>query len=407
MNVIEFEVTTALKKLLKLSKDSCRFKVVKGGTGGGKTFNILPILLDKAIKTEGLEISVVAETIPHLKRGALKDFKKIARDLGRWNPSFWNSTDKIYRLPNGSSIEFFSAEDGDKLRGARRDILYINECNRISLESFNQLNIRTNLEVWLDYNPVSSFWINTEVIPRDNAKLITLTYKDNEALPQTVVDEILNAKKRAEEGSSYWSNWFNVYGLGLEGALEGAVITEYKTIKELPRDEEGELETRLIGLGVDFGYTNDVTAIVGLWKYNDSFIIDEVCYKSGLMNFQIAQVIKDYAKEIDYEIEEIEVYVDNAEPKSRDELIHYGVPNTYSCKNKQIVQGVNLINQQKNLILESAENVLREVGVYVWEKDKEGNATNKPKDKDNHSIDSWRYILTSHLGNPSGEYYVY
>lgn len=402
-----YKVTTATRKLLKVANNGKRFKVVKGGTGGGKTFNILPILFDRAIKTPNLEISIVAETIPHLKKGAMKDFKKIVQDLGRWESRYWNSTDKIYRLPNGSYIEFFSADDGDKLRGARRDILYVNECNRISLEAFNQLNIRTNLEVWLDYNPVSSFWVNSEVLNRDNAELLLLTYEDNEAIPESIVEEILNAKKRGEEGSSYWANWYNVYGLGLEGALDGAVITEYKTIPELPKDNRDILECRLLAIGVDFGYTNDVAAAVGLFKYNDSYIVDEIVYKSGLMNFQLAEEIKAYLKKLNIPIEEAYLYVDNAEPKSRDELIHYGLLNTYSCTNKQIVQGVNLMNQQNNIITERSKNVLEETKNYTWQKDKEGNTTNKPIDNYNHSIDAWRYALTSIIDKPSGDYYIY
>ena len=403
-----WKFTTAAKKLLKFSSQDKRFFCVKGGTGGGKTFNILPILLDKAIKQPGLSISVVAETVPHLKRGAIRDFKKIAISLGRWNSKYWNDTDKIYKLPNGSYIEFFSADDDSKLRGLRRDILYINECNRVSFEAFTQLQIRTAFEVWLDYNPVATFWIDKEILNRDNAALITLTYKDNEALPDSIVDEIEDAKRKAEAGSSYWQNWFNVYGLGLTGSLEGACITEYKTIEALPRNEDGRIDAEFLCIGLDFGYTNDATAAVALWKHNGAYIIDEVIYKTGLLNRDISAELKEYFVKHQIDKDAALIYVDAAEPKSRDELKFYGLPNTYSCSNKQIVQGINLINQQTNLITKRSENVLREVSVYVWAKDKEGNKINKPVDKDNHTADAWRYGLSSYLDNPSrNEYYIY
>lgn len=404
---MSWQPTTATRKLLTLAESNNRFKAIYGSTGAGKTYNILPILLDYAIKHPGLEISVVSETIPHLKKGAMKDFIKIARSLGRWNDRYWSKMDRIYQLPNNSYIEFFSADDGEKLKGPRRDILYINEVDRIGLEAFNQLNVRTNYEVWVDFNPIGHFWAYDELLPRENCDVLKLTYKDNECVADSVVDEIMYAKKRAEQGSRYWSNWYRVYGLGEKGQLEGACITEFDLIDELPRNDEGRIEARLLCIGVDFGYTNDPSAAVALWKYNDQFIVDEVLYSTKLMNNEIADLIKQYLERHDQDIE-CEIYVDNAEPKSRDELIGYGLPNVYSCTNKYIVQGLNLINQQSNLITKRSENLLREISLYIYEKDKDGNVMNKPRDKHNHAPDAWRYGLTSYLDNPtSGEYHIY
>ena len=403
---MSWKPTTATKKIINLTFTGNKFKMIFGGTGGGKTYNILPVLINYCIEFDSLEVSVVAETMPHLKKGALKDFKKIMKSLGRWNNHYWNASDKVYTFPNDSYIEFFSADNGDKLKGPRRDILYINELDRISLEAFNQLNVRTNFEVWADFNPVGHFFVYDEIFNRENCDQLRLTYKDNEQVADSVIEEIIHAKKRAQEGSTYWKNWYRVYGLGLKGQLDGACITEYSEVKGIPRDVEGNLEARLLCLGVDFGYTNDPTAIIALWKWNDGYIIDEVVYSTGMLNKDIADSMRAYIEQYGYPVETVPVYVDNAEPKSRDELKTYKI-NAFSCTNKYIVQGLNLINQQTNYITKRSKNLLRELGIYIWVKDQNGNATNKPQDKDNHSPDAWRYALTSYIDNPKGEYYIY
>ena len=223
---MEFIVTTALKKLLRLKK---RIKVVRGGTSASKTFSILPILVDRAIKTPNLEISVVSESIPHLRRGALKDFLKIMMSLGRYNDSQFNKSTLKYTFGNNSYIEFFSVDQPDKLRGARRNVLYVNECNNVDFDSYYQLAIRTSGEIWLDYNPSSTFWVDREIIGSDDVDFITLTYLDNEALPETIIKEIESAKEKAKT-SSYWANWWQVYGLGQTGSLEGVCIPDWQEI---------------------------------------------------------------------------------------------------------------------------------------------------------------------------------
>ena len=152
-----FKRTTSINKILSLNG---RIKIIQGGTSAGKTFGILPILIDKCAKENGLEVSVVAETIPHLRRGALKDFLKIMRWTNRYFDDRFNKTLLRYDFANGSSIEFFSADDASKLRGARRDILYINECNNVTFEAYNELAIRTKKEVYLDFNPANEFWVH-------------------------------------------------------------------------------------------------------------------------------------------------------------------------------------------------------------------------------------------------------
>ena len=388
---MSFQVTTAIRKLHKLNK---RIKVVCGGTSAGKTFGIIPILIDKAIRNPNLEISIVSESVPHLRRGALKDFLKIMMMLNRYRDAQFNKSILKYNFANGSYIEFFSTDQSDKLRGARRTDLYINECNNIPFDAYQQLMVRTSNEIWLDYNPTSSFWVDKEVLTADDVDHIVLTYKDNEALPDSIIKEIEKAKEKAKT-SNYWSNWWKVYGLGQTGSLEGVCIPDWKEIT-LP------LEARLLCYGMDFGYSNDPTTLVALYKYNDAYIFDEVFYKKGLLNRDISNLLKTYdATEI--------VYADSAEPKSIAELNHYGHM-VYPVKKGRdsINHGLSLINQNKIYITKQSKNLINELRNYIWMSDKQGNVLNKPIDAYNHAIDAMRYAITSQLEDPNkGQYHIW
>jgi phage terminase large subunit len=388
---MEFIVTTALKKLLRLEK---RIKVVRGGTSASKTFSILPILIDRAIKTPNLEISVVSESIPHLRRGALKDFLKIMMALGRYNDNQFNKSTLKYTFGNGSYIEFFSVDQPDKLRGARRNVLYVNECNNVDFDSYYQLAIRTSGEIWLDYNPSAVFWVDREIINQDDVDFITLTYLDNEALPETIVKEIESAKVKAET-SAYWANWWQVYGLGLTGSLEGVCIPDWQEIN-LPT------EARLLCYGMDWGYSNDPTSLIAMYKYNDAYIFDELIYQKGLLNSDISDLLKTNG------VNDI-VYADSAEPKSIAELNSYGHNVLPVSKGRDsIVYGLNLINQNKVYVTSRSKNLINELRNYIWMTDKQGNKLNRPIDAYNHAIDAMRYAMTSQLENPNkGTYYVY
>lgn len=388
---MEFIITTALKKLLRLKK---RIKVVRGGTSASKTFSILPILIDRAIKTPNLEISVVSESIPHLRRGALKDFLKIMMALGRYNDNQFNKSTLKYTFSNGSYIEFFSVDQPDKLRGARRNILYVNECNNVDFDSYYQLAIRTSGEIWLDYNPSSLFWVDREIVGQEDVDFITLTYLDNEALSETIVKEIESAKEKAKT-SSYWANWWQVYGLGQTGSLEGVCIPDWQEI-DLPT------EARLLCYGMDWGYSNDPTSLIAMYKYNDAYIFDELIYQKGLLNSDISNLLKSN------NVNDI-IYADSAEPKSIAELNSYGHNVLPVSKGRDsIVYGLNLINQNKVYVTSRSKNLINELRNYTWMVDKQGNKLNKPIDAYNHAIDAMRYAITSQLENPhKGNYYIY
>lgn len=374
-----FQRTTATNKILALKK---RTKIVQGGSSASKTYSILAVLINKAIQTPNLEISVVAETIPHLRRGALKDFLKILKWTNRYYDDQFNKSLLVYQFKNGSYFEFFSADDSSKLRGARRDILYINECNNVTFESYNELAIRTKKEVYLDFNPANEFWVHTELKDEPDSDFLILTYKDNEALDNSIVQQIEKNRLKAET-SSYWANWWRVYGLGEIGMLEGVIFSNWKQIDTIPK------EAKLIGIGLDFGYTNDPTAIVEVYNYNGQRLINELKYQTGMLNSDIAKILPKH----------VPIYADSSEPKSIDEIRRYGITIKGVTKGKDSINyGIDVMQRQEYLITSSSTNLIKELRSYCWDTDKSGTRLNKPVDTNNHALDATRYHEMETLG---------
>lgn len=374
-----FKRTSATNKILALKK---RTKIIQGGSSASKTYSILAVLINKAINTPGLEISVVAETIPHLRRGALKDFLKILKWTNRYYDDQFNKSLLTYQFKNGSYFEFFSADDSSKLRGARRDILYINECNNVTFESYNELAIRTKKEVYLDFNPANEFWVHTELKDEPDADFIILTYKDNEALDKSIVEQIEKNRQKAET-SSYWANWWRVYGLGEIGMLEGVIFSNWKLIDTIPK------EAKLIGIGLDFGYTNDPTAIIEVYNYNGQRLINELKYQTGMLNSDIAKLLPKH----------VPVYADSSEPKSIDEIRRYGITIKGVTKGKDSINyGIDVMQRQEYLVTTQSTNLIKELRAYCWDTDKSGTRLNKPVDTNNHAVDALRYHEMETLG---------
>jgi phage terminase large subunit len=384
-----FKRTTSINKILSLNG---RIKIIQGGTSAGKTFGILPILIDKCAKENGLEVSVVAETIPHLRRGALKDFLKIMRWTNRYFDDRFNKTLLRYDFANGSSIEFFSADDASKLRGARRDILYINECNNVTFEAYNELSIRTKKEVYLDFNPANEFWVHKELKDEPDTDFIILTYKDNEALDESIVSQIEKNRDKAAT-SSYWANWWRVYGLGEVGSLEGVVFTNWKEIDTIPN------EAKLIGIGLDFGYTNDPTAAIEIYNYNGTRIINELVYRTGMVNSDIAKILPSG----------VIIYADSSEPKSIEEIRRQGKTIKGVTKGADSINyGIDVMQRQDYLVTKQSTNLIKELRSYCWDTDKQGQRMRRPIDHYNHAIDALRYHEMEAIGLKSnyGQYNI-
>jgi phage terminase large subunit len=321
--------------------------------------------------------SVVSESLPHLKRGALRDFKNILIQHRYWKDDLWRESDKVYTFETGSQIEFFSADQPDKLRGGRRDRLFINECNNVGLEVFDQLEVRTKEFVFLDWNPSNDFWFYTDILnSRADVEHITLTYKDNEALSPEIVSAI-----EARKGNK---QWWQVYGLGQLGEAEGRVYTGWNIIDEIPA--EARLERR----GVDFGYSNDPSVIVDIYKYNGGYIWDEQLYRKGMQNKQIADFINNLPRANTL------VIADSAEPKSIDELKLYGVPVLAAVKGPDSVrQGIQLIQGLPISVTARSTNTIKEYRNYMWKTDVDGRVLNVAEDIFNHAMDAGRYAMQS------------
>jgi phage terminase large subunit len=379
---MNYKQTTALKKIRSLKN---RIKVVQGGSSAGKTISILILLIDRCIKNPGLEVSVVSESIPHLRRGAIRDFLKIMKDTGRYIASNYNKTLLRYEFTNGSYIEFFSADSEEKLRGGRRQILYINECNSINYEAYLQLAIRTSGDIYLDYNPSARFWAHTEVINQPDTDFIILNYKDNQALSDEVV-KMLESNREKAKTSTYWDNWCKVYLDGEIGQVEGTIFNDYETIDKIPD------EARLLGYGLDFGYSYDPAALIALYKYNDDIIVDEVVYQTGLLNSELSSLMKQYNVSG-------EIFADSAEPKSIQELKRYGHQVKSVEKGKDSVNyGIQILQQKKMFVTKRSENILNEFQKYMWKKNRDGGYDTTPIDAHNHACDALRYVAMSKLG---------
>nr|QRW42976.1 MAG: terminase large subunit [Caudoviricetes sp.] len=374
---------------------TARKKVIQGGTSAGKTYAILAVLIHIAAKAK-TEISVVSESIPHLRRGAMKDFGKVMQWTNRWRDEGWNKTLLTYTFANGSTIEFFSADQEAKLRGARRQVLYINEANNIEFEAYHQLAIRTSEAIYIDFNPVSEFWPHTEVLAEQDSELIVLTYRDNEALPATIRDDIEAAQAKAET-SAYWANWWKVYGLGEVGSLQGVVFDDRQQVDGI--DFAGD---KLVAIGLDWGYTNDPTAVVAVYKRGSAILLHELLYSSGLTNQDIADQLRKLGIGRSWPI-----IADSAEPKSIEEVHRLGFNIHPATKGADSIRNsIDILKRQPLLVTRESTNLIKELRNYTWDTDKTGASLGVPIDRYNHAIDAVRYVALNKLSANAGGRYV-
>lgn len=383
VRLFNFQDVTATQKIFDLDR---RIRAVAGGTSASKTISILVWLIDYCQSPENKNklCTVVSESYPHLEKGAMLDFQNIMKDRGYWNEALWHGTKHAYTFETGNKLEFTSV-DYSKAHGPRRDVLFVNEANNLDYKTVDQLMARTREIVWLDWNPSEEFWFYTDLLPMrpDDIDFITLTYLDNEALDNVMIQEIESHKGNKA--------WWTVYGLGQLGATEQRIYSGWNIIDEVP------FEARLERYGVDFGYTNDPTAIVAIYYYNGGYIVDEIAYQKGLLNKPIADIIKNQpTKAI--------VIADSAEPKSIDDIRLHGLTILPSVKGKDsIVNGINFVQGQRISVTKRSLNVIKEYRRYLWIEDKDGKIINEAIDTDNHAMDALRYAITS-IKNPNNNH---
>ena len=393
------KTTATFSKLVDIDE---RIKIMQGGTSSSKTYSILQLLIIIAQQSKAhLVISVVSESLPHLKRGAMRDFIKILQEEGAYKERDHNKTDNYYKIRN-STIEFFSVDQPEKVRGGRRDILFINECNNVSLEAYNQLEVRTKRLIFLDYNPEFEFWVHEEVMKLPDAKRIITTYKDNEFLDENIVKSIEKRKPVYNSSGELVSGnkmWWRVYGLGHTGKLEGVIFQNFEIVDKIDPHAKFQL------YGLDFGFSNDPAALVAIWDHRGEIYLDEMIYEKGLTNvymkeekkrsslvgrFEDLQIKKMGGKEDNSDV----IIADSAEPKSIEEIFRAGYDIRPAKKGQDSIKyGIDLMISKKIYITKRSVNLINEFRRYSWDKNKDGKTLNKPIDDWNHAIDGTRYAM--------------
>lgn len=374
----EFQNTTATRKIFSLKK---RIRAVAGGTSASKTISILVWLIDYGQSSKEEILTVVAESYPHLNLGAMRDFKSIMISHGYWNDRAWNESSHTYTFPNKTILEFISFDKFGKAHGPRRDVLFVNEANNIPYNIVDQLVTRTRKIVWMDWNPSEEFWFYTEILNRrDDVDFLTLTYKDNEALDEVTIREIESHKDNKQ--------WWQVYGLGQLGEVEGRIYTGWQIIDSIPH------EARLSRRGLDFGYSVDPTVIEDCYEYNGGFIFDEMCYQKGLSNKSIADLLN-------AQNGSILTIADSAEPKSIDEIRNYGVNIVGALKGQgSVFQGIQFVQAQRISITARSLKTIKAYRNYMNRKDRvTGRFLNEPDDtvhEWSNPMDAIRYALSSY-----------
>lgn len=377
---MKYHLTTTLEKTQALfSNDDYRIIVEQGGTSAGKTISTLWVLLDYALTHAGKVISIVSDTFPNLRKGAMRDFLDICRETRVLEVATWNKAESTLTLPNGTIIEFFSTDMMGAL-GARRDILYINEANRISWDTFSQLEVRTREKIVIDFNPVAEFWAHTELLKsdREDVAFIKTTYRDNEALDASTVNAI---EQRRGDGNS---NWWRVYGEGEIGSLEGNIYQGW-----LPRPEEEIRKGRLIRYGLDFGYSNDETALVAIYQQEDGSLgLVEEIYQKGILASQYPEIMRSH--NID---PTVLIVADGARPEIIADIEDKGYCIVSALKDAgSVLRGIGFVQDAK--IVYDGKNLEREYLTYAWRVQKStGKTLDEPQDGNDHLMDAIRYAI--------------
>lgn len=373
-----------------LQNSSKRITVEQGGSRSGKTFNILIwIIFYYSIRNEGHTITICRKTFPSLRASVLRDFLEILQTYEIYEEKYHNKTNNEYSL-NGNLVEFISLDQPQKIRGRKRNLLYINEANELYFEDWQQLIMRTTGKVIIDYNPSDAFhWIYDRVIPREDCEFFKTTYKDNPFLEPELIKEI---ERLQHTDDDYW----RIYGLGERGSSR-ATIFQFSIIDKIPE------EAKHLSYGLDFGFTNDPTSLVRVYKDGDNLYLHELLYHTSLTNRDISD--KFTALEIN---NRDEIFADSAEPKSIEELyrMRWNIKPTAKGADS-VMAGIDMLKRYKIHVTASSLNIIKELQNYKWQEDKNGNLLNKPIDNFNHAIDATRYAVWNKLSKPNyGSYAI-
>jgi len=365
-----------------------RIVVNQGGSSSGKTFSILQLLLQRAWEKR-LHISVCAITLPHLKKGAIRDFINILHAAELYDLVNHNKTENIFELPNGSILEFFSVDIPAKARGPRRDILFVNECNLIPQETFIQLALRTKDQIFIDYNPADeNHWIYEDVLTRPSSEVtfIQSTFLDNSFLDPEIVKEIERLKDVDE-------NLWKIYGLGQRGQLKGLIYPPWDLVDEMPDPSNFD-----VFYGLDFGWVHP-TALVRCYLADSRILfVEELLYKSYMTNADIIEVLKS-------NVTNQPIYADVANPQAIAEIRKAGF--NVKPADKSVKNGIERVQRLKiNVVRTGPQNIMKERGSYKWREDSAGNLFEEPVKFKDDLMDALRYAVHSHMLKPSGRYSI-
>lgn len=384
---MELQTNVVFKHLVESNK---RIVVEQGGTRSGKTYNILIwILLYYIARNTKKTITICRKTYPALRASAMRDFIEIAQNIGWYSEDAHNKSNSEITI-KGNLIEFISMDHPQKIRGRKRDLLFCNEANELTLEDWRQLILRTTDRVIIDYNPAEEFhWIYDHVLPRDDCEFHVTTYKNNPFLDENVVQEIERLKQVDE-------NYWRVYGLGERGQSRSLVFG-HNTIDNIPE------EATLKAYGMDFGYTNDPTTLIAMYLHRDTIYLDELIYKTGMTNQDISNSLRGLA----IDSRDL-IWADSSEPKSIEEIHRMGFNVRPVVKGADSINmGIDILRRYQIVLTSRSLNLIKEFRNYKYIEDKNGKVLNKPIDAFNHGIDAARYAAMMTFSRPNvGKYSI-
>ena len=371
----------------KAYRSETRIVCLQGGTRSSKTYSLCQLFIVKCLEETGKVFTICRKTLPALKGTAYRDVLNILKELELYREDNHNKSELSYSL-NGNLIEFISVDQPQKIRGRKRDYLWLNEANEFTYEDWQQLILRTTDKIYLDYNPSDPYsWIYDKVVVRDDCTFIKSTYKANPFLDEDTIAEIERLK---DLDPDYWQ----VYGLGEIGSVQTMIFRNFNLVDDV--------QGRLIGYGLDFGFTNSPSALVAVYQSDDNLYIKEMLYEKRLTNRDLANKLKEFR--ID---RQSEIIGDSAEPKSIEEIYRQGFNIKPAKKGAGIHLGIDIMRRYKLNITKDSLNAIKEFRGYKWATDKNGDVLNTPVKVNDHLIDATRYLCLNKLSiNHSGKYYI-